>query len=106
MTRAGWLRSVVIGAAIAILEVACRAKWIDPVALISPSRMVAGAWKTLASSEYRGDMAWTLQSVVMAFALALAGGFGLGWLLHRLPRLRRAAVPLLASYYAVPVFMF
>lgn len=106
MTRAGWLRTLVIGAAIAMLELACRARWIDPVALIPPSAMLAGAWKTLASSEYRADMLWTLQNVVMAFALALTGGFCLGWLLHRLPRLRRAADPLLASYYAVPVFMF
>ena len=106
MTLAGWLRTLAVGAAIGILEIACRARWIDAVTLIPPSQMAVGAWNTLASAEYRADMTWTLQNVFMAFALALAGGFGLGWLLHRLPRLRRAADPLLASYYAVPVFMF
>ena len=38
--------------------------------------------------------------------LAIVAGFALGVLLHRLPRLRRALDPLLASYYAVPTFVF
>ena len=38
--------------------------------------------------------------------LAIVGGFGLGYALFRLPRLRRALDPLLASYYAIPTFIF
>ena len=38
--------------------------------------------------------------------LAIVGGFALGVVLHRLPRLRRALDPFLATYYAVPTFVF
>jgi NitT/TauT family transport system permease protein len=38
--------------------------------------------------------------------LSVAFGFLGGLVLHRLPRLRRAIDPLLASYYAVPTFLF
>ena len=44
--------------------------------------------------------------MALAATLAVVGGFGLGYGLFRLPRLRRALDPLLASYYAVPTFIF
>jgi ABC-type nitrate/sulfonate/bicarbonate transport system permease component len=44
--------------------------------------------------------------VVQSFVLAVAVGFAIGVALHRLPRLRRALDPFLASYYAVPTFVF
>ena len=106
MTRAGWIRLALVVACVAALEVACRLRWIDPTAVIPPSRMAAGAWTLLASGEYTQDILLTLSNVAMAFALALVLGFAGGVALHRLPRLRRAADPLLASYYAVPTFIF
>ena len=42
----------------------------------------------------------TLLTVAQSFVLAIVAGFALGVLLYRLPRLRRALDPLLASYYA------
>lgn len=106
MTRAGWLRLAVIALAIGALEWACRSGRVDPVAVIAPSKMVAGAWKLLASGDYHKDMLLTLQNVALALVLSVVAGLVLGYALHRLPRLRRAADPLLASYYAVPTFMF
>jgi len=106
MRRAGWIRLAVIAVAIALLEVACRLRWIDPVSVIPPSKMALGAWKLLASGEYTHDMLLTIENVAMAFGIALVLGFAGGVLLHRVPRLRRAADPLLASYYAVPTFIF
>ena len=106
MTRAGRIRIALIVAAVAVLEAVCRAGWIDPVALIAPSKMLLGAWALLASGEYLADMLLTLENVGLALALSLAFGFVAGMALYRLPRLRRAADPLLASYYAVPTFMF
>jgi NitT/TauT family transport system permease protein len=106
MSRAGRIRLALVVAAAAALEAVCRAGWIDPVALIAPSRMLLGAWTLLGSGEYQADMLLTLENVGLALALSLAAGFIGGMLLYRLPRLRRAADPLLASYYAVPTFMF
>jgi NitT/TauT family transport system permease protein len=106
MSRAGKIRVALIAAAVAVLEAACRAGWIDPVALIAPSQMLLGAWKLLASGEYQADMLLTLENVGLALVLSLVFGFVGGIVLYRLPWLRRAADPLLASYYAVPTFMF
>ena len=106
MTRAGWLRLGFVGLSLGALELACRQRWIDPVSVIPPSKMFLGAWKLLASGEYTQDILLTLQNVAISFAIALVLGFAGGVLLYRLPRLRRAADPLLASYYAVPTFVF
>ena len=106
MSRAGFIRLLVVAAAIFGLEVACRAGLIDPITIIPPSAMTAGAWNLLVSGRYTQDILLTLGSVGLAAVLAIVGGFGLGYALFRLPRLRRALDPLLASYYAVPTFIF
>lgn len=106
VSRAGWIRLAVVAAAVLALEAACRAGWIDPVAVIAPSAMARGAWQLLASGQYTAHMLLTLSNVAMACALAVVVGFALGWVLYKLPRLRRAADPLLASYYSVPTFIF
>jgi ABC-type nitrate/sulfonate/bicarbonate transport system permease component len=105
MIRAGWIRLALVIALALALEMACRAGRIDPVAVIAPSQMLAGAWNLLASGKYTAHMLLTLSNVAIACGLAVVAGFALGWLLYRLPRLRRAADPLLASYYAVPTFI-
>jgi len=106
MSRAGFIRLLVVAAAIFALEVACRAGVIDAITIIPPSAMAAGAWNLLVSGRYTQDILLTLGRVGLAVVLAIVGGFGLGYVLFRLPRLRRALDPLLASYYAVPTFVF
>lgn len=106
VSRAGWIRLLLVALALLALEAACRAGWIDPVAVIPPSAMAVGAWHLLASGQYIGHMLLTLSNVAIACGLAVAAGFVFGWLLYALPRLRRAVDPLLASYYAVPTFIF
>lgn len=106
VSRAGWIRLALVAVLVLALEAACRAGRIDPVAVIAPSQMAQGAWHLLASGQYTGHILLTLSNVAIACGLALAAGFALGWVLYGLPRLRRAADPLLASYYAVPTFVF
>ena len=106
MTRAGWIRLLLLAALLALLELACRLRWIDPIAVIAPTRMVAGAWQLLASGQYTRDILLTLTNVAIACSFAVVSGFAGGWLLYKLPRFRRAADPLLASYYSVPTFIF
>lgn len=106
MSRAGLIRLVVILAAVALLEAACRLGFVSRVAVIPPTAMAEGAWQALRSNETRGELVLTLWTVAASIGLAILAGFAFGVLLHHLPRLRRALDPFLASYYAVPTFVF
>lgn len=106
ISQAGRIRLLAVAVLLLALEVACRASWIDPVAVIAPTQMLEGAWRLLASGRYTKDILLTLSNVAIACSLAVVSGFAGGWLLYKLPRFRRAADPLLASYYAVPTFIF
>jgi NitT/TauT family transport system permease protein len=106
MTRAGWIRIALVAGAVAALELATRAGWIDPHTVIPPSAMAAALAGLIASGAILPDIAKTLSNVAAAFVLSVNGGFLLGLLIHAAPRLRRALDPLLATYYAVPFFVF
>jgi len=106
MTKAGWIRLWLAGSAVALLEVTCRLGMVSRDAVIPPSTMVQGAWLAIRSDEIRSDVLLTFQTVFIALVLSLFVGVALGAMLHKAPRLRRALDPLLASYYAVPTFVF
>lgn len=105
-SRAGRIRLLLIFSLLLALELACRGGFVDPVAVIAPSQMLFGAWSLLSSGQYFKPIGLTLSNVAMACSLAVVTGFSMGWVLFSLPRLRRAVDPLLASYYAVPTFIF
>lgn len=106
MNRVAWIRLAVLAAAIGAIEVVCRIGWINPLTMPPPSRIALYSYEVLASGRMTGDILLTLQNVVAAFTLAVTFGFLIGVVLHRLPRLRKAVDPILASYYAVPIFIF
>lgn len=99
------LRLLLVVGVIALLELASRLSWIDPVSFLPPSAMAASAWHILTDGLYREDMLLTLSSAGTAVVMAVVGGFLLGLLLFRFGRLRRVLDPLLLSYYAVPIFV-
>lgn len=105
ISRALRWRLAVVVALVAVLEVASRLAWIDPVSFIPPSKMAMGAWALLRSGEYTTDILLTLGNAAMAVALAVTVGFACGVALFRFPRVRRVLDPLLLSYYAVPIFV-
>ncbi len=88
------------------LELACRSGWIAATTMIPPSAMAAALWQLLASGALTVDLLDTARNVVAAVFLAAGSGMALGWLLARQAGLRRLLDPLLASYYAVPIFVF
>lgn len=106
MTRVGWIRLVVIIAAIAALELACRLGFINPKVVIPPSEMATSLVPLLLSGSINDDIARTLSAVTLAAVLSIVLGFALGLLVHALPRVREALDPYFATYYAVPVFIF
>jgi NitT/TauT family transport system permease protein len=109
MTRAAriaWWRAGVIIGAIALLELLCRLGIISELVLLAPSQMAAALWELLLSGSINQDIIQTFSTVAIAFALSVATGCLVGAIVHRLPRVRRAIDPLLASYYSIPFFVF
>lgn len=106
MSRVGWLRLIVIVAAVLLLELLCRTGVISRLTMIPPSEMAVALWELLLSGEMNDDMARTFRNVAASFVLSVVAGFLGGVIVHALPRLRRVIDPLLASYYSVPFFVF
>ena len=101
-----WTRAAVIVGAVVLVELLCHSGVIDPLTLIPPSEMALALADLVASGRIADDIVQTFSTVATAFALSVAAGFLAGALLHALPRVRRAVDPLLASYYAIPFFVF
>jgi NitT/TauT family transport system permease protein len=106
MSRVGWIRLAVIGAAVCLLELACRTGMIDHRVVIPPSEMADALIRLLISGQANDQIARTFAIVAGAALISVVAGFALGAAIHALPRLRQALDPLFASYYAVPIFIF
>ncbi len=106
MSVAGWIRLLVVALMVGGLEIACRTGALPATAIIAPSEMVRAMIEVLASGEIATDIRLTFTAVAIAAALAISGGFVLGFLIHLSPRVRAALDPLLAAYYAIPHVAF
>lgn len=106
MSYVGLIRFIVISAMVGLIELACRTGAIPQSVLIPPSAMAQSLGQILASGDLNRDILSTFGNVAVAAALAIVIGFTVGLVLNALPRLRAALEPLLASYYAIPTFMF
>jgi NitT/TauT family transport system permease protein len=106
MTRVGWIRLVVVVGAVGLLEAACQFGAIDHRVLIPPSEMAAALYRMFAAGQFSAEMARTFGIVVAAVLISIVLGFAIGLAVHAVPRLRQALDPFLATYYAVPIFIF
>lgn len=106
MRKATTIRLVVIFGAVAALEAACRLGWIRRFTIIPPSEMAESVVRLFANPDVLSDMRQTLTAIAISLGAALVIGFLTGALLYAVPRARRIADPLLATYYSVPVFVF
>ncbi len=100
------VRIAILASLIVLLEIGCRTSMIDPLTVIAPSDMIISMIDQIGSGELNASIAMTFSTILFAFLLAVIGGTAAGALIHRLPRLRDVADPLLASYYSVPTFIF
>ncbi len=96
----------VVAGAVGTLEAACRGGLIDPQAVLAPSVMVAAMVEVLQQPDILHAVASTGLDVLAAALLAISGGFVAGIVIHASRFLRFGVEPLLASYYAVPTFIF
>jgi NitT/TauT family transport system permease protein len=99
-------RVAVIVGAIALIEILCQRKIINPLTMIPPSEMATSLWHLFGTQKIWDDIAQTFSTVALSFVLSVTTGFALGAIIHALPRVRRAVDPLLASYYSIPFFVF
>jgi NitT/TauT family transport system permease protein len=106
MNRMFWYRTLVIAAAIALLEALCVAGIIDKITMQPPHRIAVDLWHILASGSMNAAIRKTLGNSAIALAFALVVGIAVGALLHGYHGLRDTIDPLFATYYAVPVFAF
>jgi NitT/TauT family transport system permease protein len=106
MSRVGLVRTLLVVAAFAALEVLCRTGIINRVTMIPPTEMVTSLATILARGKFNADILFTLTNVIAAAALAIVAGFLIGAGLHALPRLRRPLEPLMSAWYAIPTFVF
>lgn len=106
LTREGWIRLAFVAAFILGFEALCRLGVLPRTVVLPPSEMAISLWHLLDTGEFNADIASTLQDVAIASALSIVLGFAIGIAIHAIPRLRATLEPLLASYYAIPTFMF
>lgn len=106
MTYEGRIRLGVIVGFIALIETLCRLKIIPATVMIAPSEMAGALAAILTSGEFNGDILSSTGNIAAAAAISVVLGFVAGFVIHAWPGLRGAVEPLLASYYAIPAFMF
>jgi len=106
MTSAALVRLALVAGFLLLLELLTRTGIIGALVMIPPSAMAAALSKLLLSGALDAAMVSSFSNIAIAFLLSVTLGFAAGILIHALPRLRRLADPLLASYYAVPFFVF
>lgn len=100
------LRIALLVMLIAFVELLCRLGAIPASVMISPTQMAIELKNILTSGEFNADIASTLFNVLVSVVISVVLGFIAGIIVHSAPNLRSAVEPLLASYYAVPTFIF
>jgi NitT/TauT family transport system permease protein len=100
------LQVALVGGAIVILELLCRAGIVDRFTMIPPSEMLLALARVVGTEAwFWPDASYTLRNLAAAIALSVTGGFLIGLVVHAVPRLRRMLDPIFTSYYAVPTFV-
>ena len=100
------LRFGIVALLVAAVEMLCRLHIIPVDVMIAPSQMAAELVKILISGEYSADIVLSIVNVLISTVLSVTLGFVAGLIIYSVPGLRAALEPLLASYYAVPTFVF
>lgn len=101
-----WLRLIVVATMVLTVELLCRIGVIPRMVMLAPSQMVVELAEILRTGQFSADIRTTFTNIAISTALSILLGFVAGLIIYSLPALRDALEPLLASYYAVPTFVF
>jgi NitT/TauT family transport system permease protein len=99
-------RWIVIAALVGLLEVLCVTGVINQITMQPPHKIVLDLYTILASGKLNSAIVKTLGNAASAFLLAMVAGIVIGAVLHRTRHFREIVNPVLATYYAIPVFAF
>lgn len=99
--RAGFVIGFIL-----LVEALCQSQVIGHSVMIPPSQMFVHLLSLAASGQFNQDIVFSFTNIIASACIAVVAGFLIGLAIHSLPRLREALEPLLASYYAVPTFIF
>jgi NitT/TauT family transport system permease protein len=100
------LRSALVAGFIGLIELLCRTHVIPQSVLIAPSQMFTHLLALVSAGQYGNDILFSFTNILVSAFIAIISGFFIGLAVHSMPRFRAALEPLLASYYAVPTFIF
>jgi NitT/TauT family transport system permease protein len=100
------LRSVLVAGFIGLIELLCRTHVIPQTVMIPPSQMFTHLVGLVSAGQYSKDILFSFTNIIVSAFVAIISGFFIGLAVHSMPRFRGALEPLLASYYAVPTFIF
>jgi len=96
----------IVAALVGLLQLACLAGLVKHTVIIAPTEMAASLWQILRGGEFTHAILLTLTNIALSAVISIVAGFGLGVAIHSIQFLRRGIEPYLASYYAVPTFIF
>jgi ABC-type nitrate/sulfonate/bicarbonate transport system permease component len=105
MNRARYIRIALIVLLIAITEAVCRLNLVPPGFLVAPSVMFIYLLQLLQTAEFWGYVQVSARAIAVAFTMAMVVGSIIAAILYKLPKVRLALEPLIASYYALPIFV-
>ena len=91
---------------ILIVEAVSRAGLVSPITLLPFSTIVQRLFELITRQGFWNQVGLSLSNIAISSCTSwfLGGAFGL--VIHSSARLRQAIEPFLASYYAVPLFIF
>jgi NitT/TauT family transport system permease protein len=105
--RTRLLRIVVVTALVVALEVLCRTGIIGRLTMIPPSETVVALVSIVLHADwFWTDFGYTVRNLAAAIVASVLVGYGLGVVIHAMPRVRAVLEPVLLSYYSVPTFVF
>ncbi|MGC7406905.1 ABC transporter permease [Pandoraea pneumonica] len=100
------IRIAVVAGLVLLVEGLCRSGTIAASVMIAPSAMAMHAIEILREGRFTHDIVTSFACIAAASVAAVVLGFASGLAIHAMPGVRRALEPLIASYYAVPTFVF
>ncbi len=100
------MRLLIVVAALLAIEAICRLGQVERISLIPPTQMVHKLYEMMHTYAFWSQVGFTMRNIAIAVMVSWILGFIGGVILHGLPRIRHAMEPLIASYYAIPIFVF
>lgn len=99
-------RAGLVAVVLAMLEIAPRLGWIDPLTVVPLSAMAGQVVEFFRTGDIWRHLVATGSMVATSFVLATVTGLATGYLLWHSRRGFRMLNPYLTSYYALPIFAF